>query len=184
MRLKLLALVLVGMSLNTNANEISTEVQRHNWVELGVGTVSTLELKTTRDNRGWALAFSAYDDFEIVGDGKLDKNGAAIDDGGSEIALMRTFSKHGRWFYSDASIGIGYMDTTQAENCVVASTGGLFGSTYRCDEKRKKGLSIPMEVDIAFGRYVGIGLKLRASIGPESVAGVALTIPLGGFTKK
>ncbi len=184
MRLKLLALALVSVSLGASADEDNSVFKRNNWIELGVGTVSTLEFKTTRDNRGWALAFSAYDDFEILGDGKLDNNGVAIDDGGSEIALMRTFSKHGRWFYSDASIGIGYMDTTQAENCIVATTGGLFGSTYRCDEKRKKGLSIPMEVDIAFGRYAGIGLKLRASVGPESVAGVALTIPLGGFAKK
>lgn len=185
MRLKLLALVLVGMSLAVSADENSSNLKRNNWIEVGVGSVSTLEFKTALGNRGWALAASAYDEVEIFGDGYMAKDGQhQIDAGVSELALMRTFSKHGRWFYSDASIGIGYMDATLAENCVQATTGGWFGNTYRCDEKRKKGLSIPVELDIAFGRYVGIGLKLRGSIGPENKAGLALTIPLGGFAKK
>lgn len=185
MRLKLLALALVGVSLGASADENSTDLKRNNWIEVGVGSVSTLEFKTTLGNRGWALAASGYDEVEIFGDGHMTKDGQRqIDDGISELALMRTFSKHGHWFYSDASIGVGYMDATLAENCVRHTTGGWFGDTYRCDEKRKKGLSIPMELDIAFGRYVGIGLKLRASVGPESTAGIALTIPLGGFAKK
>lgn len=184
MRLKLLILMLVGISLGASADESDIELKRHNWVELGVGTVNSLEFKTTQGNRGWAIAVSGYDDIEIFGDGHITKDGArAIDDGISELALMRTFSKHGSWFYADAAIGIGYMDATLATHCV-KSAGGWLSDTYLCNEKRKKGLSIPMEVDIAVGRYAGIGLKLRASIGPETVSGIALTIPLGGFAKK
>lgn len=175
-----------------SVNENGLGSKRNNWIELAVGSVSALEFKTSKDNRGWALAFSAYDDLEILGDGYLTKDGLhSIDDGASELALMRTFSNRGRWFYADASIGIGYMNATVAENCEsVTTTGGgsFFGSwsstTHYCDEKHKKGISIPLELDIAWGRYAGIGLKLRASIGPESKGGVALIIPLGTFAKR
>jgi hypothetical protein len=197
MQRKFLALVLMGICVNAQslvarADGANSVFERNNWIEMGAGSVSTLTLKSTLDNKGWALAYSYFDDLEILGDGHFTKDGSqSIDDNVVELALMRTFSKHGRWFYSDASIGIGYMDATLAENCEGVTTtggGGFFGgwssTKYFCDEKRKKGLSIPIELDIAFGRYVGLGLKLRASIGPESIAGVALTIPLGGFAKK
>lgn len=181
----------VNASANTNnedgaiqksASDKSTGIKRNTWVELGAGSVATIEIKTSLGNRGWAIAASGYDDVEFFDDAKLTADGARIDDGVSELALMRTFSKHGRWFYSDASIGVGYMDATLASNCVKQIDGWV--DTYLCEKERKKGLSIPMELDIAFGRYVGIGLKLRASIGPESKAGIALTIPLGGFAKR
>lgn len=160
----------------------SSELKRNTWVELAAGSVSAIEIKSTLGNRGWAIAASGYDDLEFLEDAKLTPDGTHINEGVSELALMRTFSKHGRWFYSDASIGIGYMDATLATNCVKKFDGWV--DTYLCDKERKKGLSIPMELDIAFGRYIGVGLKLRASVGPELVAGIALSIPLGGFAKK
>ena len=184
MRLIIGALVMAGMSLGASAQEASSEPQRHNWIELGLGSVSGVAIKTAKANRGWALSIAAYDveqelDFSSRTDRRSQKS---IDRGISEIALMRTYSKHGRWFYSDLAIGVGYMDATLANNCEKTGNGWL-GYSYLCDEERTKGLSLPMELDIAVGRYAGIGLKLRATIGPESTAGAALIIPLGGFAK-
>lgn len=172
------------ISLDENkTGEINSELKRNIWLELGAGSASTLEIKTTLANRGWALAGTSYDDFVLFGDSNITAGGTRINEGVSELALMRTFSNHGRWFYTDASIGLGYMKATLANNCVQKSSGWL-GATNVCDEERKQGISIPMELDIAWGRYVGIGLKLRASIGPESKGGVAITFPLGTFAKR
>lgn len=90
MRLKLSALVLVGMSVAVSADENSAELKRNNWIEMGVGSVSTLEFKTALGNRGWALAASAYDEVEIFGDGYMTKDGQhKIDDGVSELDARR-----------------------------------------------------------------------------------------------
>jgi|GEM_PF-6557005 len=185
MRVTILALVVAGISLGASADETSSEQIRHNWLELGVGTVSSLELKTARNNRGWALSIAEYEVEQALDfDSRRDRRSQElIDDGISEIAIMRTYSKHGRWFYSDLAIGIGYMDATLANNCE-RSGAGLLGYSYLCDEERTKGLSLPIELDVAVGRYAGIGLKLRATIGPESTAGAAFIIPLGGFAKR
>jgi hypothetical protein len=165
------------------SDEGPKDTSRKIWVELAGRDVSTVELKTTKNGRGWALAVTDFEGFKLQGDTRLDANGAHINDGVSELAFMRTFSRAGRWFYTDASVGIGYMKATFANDCDII-TASSSGATYVCNKDRKEGLSIPMEVDLAVGRYVGIGLKLRASIGPESTVGFAVTVPLGNFAKQ
>lgn len=161
--------------------------QRHVWVEFGMGNMTAVELKTTQGGRGWALAsMQSFDllDFSNVIDRKT---GRDIDEGISEVAVMRTFSNHGRWFYTDASLGLGYMDSRLAKNCVERpQTGGWFslGTTSDCDEEHNKGLSIPMSLSVGWGRYVGLGLKFHLSIGPESNGSIMVTLPLGTFAKR
>ena len=159
------------------------EPQTNTWVELGLGTVTTINVKHTTDNKGWGISIARYDDFEILGDGNRDQNGHWIDDGVDELGVLRVQSNTWRWGYSDISYGLAYQHAILANSCKKVSSG-LFGATYDCIKEDKKGLSIPLEVNLACGRYAGLGLKFRGSIGTETAAGIALTIPLGGFAKK
>jgi hypothetical protein len=190
MNWKLLGLILItallnAVSLGASADEMNSLLKRNNWVEVGFGTFTPIVIKSTFENRGWALAATDYDGIDLFNASYMTQDGRPIDQNISELALLRTFSKHVRWFYMDSAIGIGYMDATLAKNCEETKGGGWFSLNYICEqEKRKKGLSIPMEVDVAFGRYLGMGVKLRLSIGVESAGGFAFTFPLGGFAKK
>lgn len=188
---KLLGLVLIAVFLNVaslraSADEMNSLLKRNNWVEVGFGAFTPIVIKSTLENRGWALAATDYDGIHLVHSSYMTQDGKPINKNISELALLRTFSKHMRWFYMDSAIGIGYMDATLAKNCDEGKGGGglFFSVNYICEEERKKGLSIPMEVDVAFGRYLGMGVKLRLSIGVESAGGFAFTFPLGGFAKK
>lgn len=160
----------------------SAEVETNTWVEFGVGTASALNIKRTKDSKGWGISIARYDDVEFLGDGKTDVSGKRIDDGIDEIAILRVQTKTWRWGYSDIAYGLAYQHATLAKNCEKISEG-WFGPTYTCVKEEKKGVSIPVEVNVSLGRYAGIGIKLRGTIGSESVVGVALNIPLGDFSK-
>jgi hypothetical protein len=54
-------------SVDENAvSETSKELKRNIWLELGAGSASTIEIKTTLANRGWALASTNYDKIKAV----------------------------------------------------------------------------------------------------------------------
>lgn len=168
----------------------SGEIDTARWIELGLGSASTLEYKQLQDNRGWAVAVTHFEEWKLFGDSYSDRTtGENIDVRTMEVSVMRVFAKRSRWGYADASIGLAYIGVTDAVNCSPPAmpSGSSFINIVShevCDKKETQGVAVPIELDWVFGRYLGAGIKLRASVGESYSAGLALNIPLGGFARK
>jgi hypothetical protein len=187
MQLAVLFIGVVSVQLS-----VAQEASRNQyWMEFGVGgDFTSLQMKTAKNDKGWALGYFAYDEFEFLnGDRALTKDGRdIIDDEMREYSLLRIYRHQNRWFASDLGIGLGHIEGYKAESCTQTTSENLFwGSvtTDYCDKARVKGLSLPVEANFIFGRYLGIGVKLRATFAEDfNSASAGITIPLGTFTKR
>lgn len=152
------------------------------WGELSLGTASGYGYKWVTDGRGWGVSLIVYDDLEIFGDGHYDRStNKKIDESSGEFGVVRVFSHPGGHSFRNVAVGLGYAKKIDATHCVKNSSS--YFESYACDREEKSGIVIPVEANIAFGKYAGFGIKLKASIGAVNSAGVGILIPLGKFTQ-
>ena len=145
-----------------------------------------LSLKTATENKGWAISYTAYepDAFGYFSDLHRTKNGDEnINREVSEISVLRFYRANTRYLYADFGFGLGYLKGSKEKNCVKQGSTLFGANSYRCDEEDVSELSIPVEVNLAVGRYAGIGITIRTSIS-EASPGVMLgiTYSFGQFT--
>lgn len=158
------------------------------WVEVtGGGSFSGIQVKTATGKNGWALGSFSYGEKQLIKTEHYYTRDGLIrfDDEVGEISVMKFTRNYSRWFYSDVGFGFGFVDGTQADDCSdVKETGGFWTTTkHYCEKIDVSSLSIPLEANFVFGRYAGIGLKIRMSIAKDfNTAVVGLNIPFGKFT--
>jgi len=150
-----------------------------------IGVLGELSFKTATDNKGWAISSTVYEkdnSFLPFSDSYTIKSeDRRINRDLSEISVLRFYRANTRYLYADFGFGLGYINGSKEKNCVVQSS--FFSTQYRCDEEDVSGLSIPVEVNLAVGRYAGIGITIRTSISKASPgAWLGITFPLGQFT--
>jgi hypothetical protein len=154
----------------------SSEVSAQDWVEVVMGNATGLEYKHVRDGKGWALSAVLYE--KPWGDAYYyrDSN-RSFDEENREYSVLRIYNEPGAWSYLDFGIGLGYADAVMAENCETVAGNDV------CDAEEKSGLVVPLEASFAVGKYSGIGIKLKGSVGAVNEGVISIFIPLGKFTR-
>lgn len=160
------------------------------WVELGLGATddfvtTSINIKVGDNRSNWALEFGGYGEMKFFSDGPLDRaDNTSFDPEVYTLGITKNWNSIGKWGYLDAGIGLGVADGTWASNCEsVINDSGWISDEY-CDSTSGLRPGIPVHVSAVFGKYVGIGVTLKAFITEEDAhAGVTLTLPIGDFTK-
>lgn len=149
MKKQVLAALLFAVSANLHAapNIIGDQF----WLEVTAGNKHAgFQLKTAQGNEGWALGVFGYEDTQFFSTNSYYNNDGTrqIDESVSEIGVLRFYRKHTRFLYSDFGFGLGYVEGTEAKNCLQQSqSGGFYShrSNYFCDEVDIRSPSIPIE---------------------------------------
>ncbi len=145
------------------------------WFEPSVGWLGVnLDVKMGKGNKAWALGYSTYKPNGLTSAEKstiyesINRRAKTVV---SEISIMHYVRKSMRMGYFDAGIGLGKME----------------GENYHCEDGRCSVddyavLSVPVEANMVFGRYAGIGLTARVSFSEKEVGYLlGVSIPIGRF---
>lgn len=155
------------------------------WLQLGSGFGTfNMQAKVEKENSGWAYEAAAYYHEDFLLDSTVEReNGKELKTMFKVLAVSKLWSAPFSWGYADAGIGLGIGQGNWKDNCSKREDNNLF-NTDECDVKEGTRLGIPLQISVAIGKYVGVGLSLNAFIQQDSRhVGFLVTLPLGKFTR-
>lgn len=159
------------------------------WVELGLAQDGvTAHIKQRKGHQGWAYSYYNFQNptemfiasYDYVARNTMEPVQADF----HVLGISRFTSASFGWGYADVGVGLGIGKGDWLENCD-RSSSFVFHTTYECDLKDGSRLGIPIHASAVLGRYAGIGVSFNmfVSLDFEPQYQLALTIPLGNFTK-
>ncbi|MGV2871504.1 hypothetical protein [Colwellia sp. E150_009] len=159
------------------------------WAEWGAGGGNDLigysmNLKLGDESTNWAIELGYLEDFQVFSYVEDRKNGGTADIKMTTLGLTKNWNNIGSWGYKEAGIGLGIVKGTWANDCSREDSGNtLSGRHDVCDISDGIRFGIPMHASAVFGKYLGIGITVKAFLTTENThAGIMITIPIGDFT--
>lgn len=145
---------------------------------------STLSINESNGRNGWGISYSKFLPNDWNTSTYNNNTGKEVYPGAIEFSISRLFHYPSQYSTKTLSIGLAYVKETTADSCRVEKTL-LSGNKEYCDISNRNTIGIPMQADIAWGRYAAYGFFARALIAPNNgyfMAGISFQ--LGKFYLK
>lgn len=136
------------------------------WGPGSLGGTESFKLKYGREHHLYGLEFATTEDScDPAIDCPMDKDTReSFSQEYSEINLLFGYRWHGRFYHFSGDVGVGYLSGELGEECTPSS----FRAIELCKKTKIDSVSVPVNITLLFGKYVGTGINFHATLSPDA----------------